>query len=60
MKVPVLKDLCGRHGLKKTGKKDALAERLCAKGLLQGGEGGGGGGRGRKGGGGDSAVVSLP
>ena len=58
MKVPALKDLCGRHGLKKTGKKDELVERLCAKGLLQGGEGGGGGGRGR-GGGGDAAVMSL-
>ncbi len=57
MKVPALKDLCGRHGLKKTGKKDELVERLCAKGLLQGGDVGGGGVRGR--GGGDAAVMSL-
>jgi hypothetical protein len=57
--VPALvTDLCGRHALKKTGGKDELAERLCAKGLLQGGEGGGGGGRGRRGGG-DAAVISL-
>ena len=54
-------DLCGRHGLKKTGDKDEQAERLCAKGLLQGGEGGGGGGGGGRGrrGGGDAAVISL-
>ena len=36
MKVPGLKDLCGRHGLKKTGKKDELVQRLNDKAREQG------------------------
>jgi len=56
MKVPDLKILCGRHGLKKMGKKDELVSRLHEKALASGasaeggGGGGGGGGRGRGGG----------
>jgi hypothetical protein len=47
MKVPALKDLCARHGLKKGGKKDELVQRLHDKAVaaqLPGGGGGGGGG----------------
>ena len=36
MKVPALKDLCGRHGMKKTGKKEDLVQRLHDKALAQG------------------------
>ena len=44
MKVPALKDLCARHGLKKGGKKDELVQRLHDKAVaaqLPGSSGGG-------------------
>ena len=36
-KVSELKDLCGRHGLKKAGNKDELVQRLCEKCQLKAG-----------------------
>ncbi len=42
MKVPALKDLCARHGLKKGGKKDELVQRLHDKAVAAQLPGGGG------------------